>query len=51
MLLLCVFAAESLVMEFLLKLLHSGLLVFRSLHTSLVLLLLTLQLQPEGNIF
>lgn len=44
MLLLCVFAAESLVMEFLLKLLHSGLLLLYSINTSLMLLLLTFQL-------
>lgn len=49
MLLLCVFAAESLMMKFLLELLHSGLLSLHSLHKSLTLLLHTLQLQPKRN--
>lgn len=47
MLLLCAFAAESLVMEFLLELRHSGLLSHHNLRTGLMLLLLALQLNPE----
>lgn len=51
MLLLRVFAAESLVTEFLLELRHSGLLSHHNLHTGLTLLLLALQLNPETQFF